>query len=310
MPQKSVVVAIPVFNEQEVIPELLRRLSAAAQANPSYAFSFLFVDDGSTDSTFALLADAARADTRIEIIRLSRNFGHQAALVAAIDHADGDALIMMDGDLQDTPETIAAFLAEMERGADVVYAIRKARKESLMLRGCYAVFYRLLSRLSNVEIPLDSGDFSLITRRVANTLRSLPEHHRFLRGLRAWTGFKQIGIPVERAARHAGDRKYTLAKLTALATDGVFSFSFLPLRAATVLGTLVIGMTLIYSAYVLASKLLGSSVPQGFSAIFLTNVLLAGVQFLFLGVIGEYVGRIYEECKRRPLYVIDTVVKR
>lgn len=310
MNRKKIVVAIPIYNEEQVIPELLRRLASAVASIPSYEFSFLFIDDGSRDSSFSQLADAARNDASISVIRFSRNFGHQAALAAAIDHADGDALVMMDGDLQDPPEIIADFLAEFERGVDVVYAIRTGRKESLWLRSCYALFYRTLARLSHVDIPLDSGDFSLMSKRVVDTVKALPEHHRFLRGLRAWTGFSQVGIPVERAARYAGERKYTLAKLITLAADGIFSFSVFPLRAATVLGALSIGLVMLYSLYVVIVRIFGEGAPQGFSALFLSNVLLSGIQLLFFGIIGEYVGRIYEECKGRPIYIIDKFLKR
>lgn len=310
MSKKKIVIAIPIYNEEAVIPEMLRRLASTTASILSYDFSFLFIDDGSRDSSFAQLAEAARQNSAISVIKFSRNFGHQAALAAAVDNADGDALVMMDGDLQDPPEVITEFLVEFERGADVVYAIRTGRKESLWLRSCYALFYRTLAKLSHVDIPLDSGDFSLMSKRVVDTVRALPEHHRFLRGLRAWTGFKQVGIPVERAARFAGDRKYTLGKLITLAADGIFSFSVFPLRAATVLGALSIGLVLLYSLYVLVVRVFGEGAPQGFSALFLSNVMLSGIQLLFFGIIGEYVGRIYEECKGRPIYIIDKFLKR
>lgn len=309
MGKRRITVAIPVYNEEQVLPELLRRLKSLAACLPEYQFSFLFIDDGSQDGSFDLLTAHVASDPAVTVLKLSRNFGHQAALSAGLDHADGDAVVLMDADLQDPPEAIGEFLRHFEAGFDVVYAIRVRRKEPLWLRIAYSLYYRLFSRLSSQEMPLDAGDFSLLSRRVAETIRALPEKHRFLRGLRSWAGFKQKGIIVERAARYAGERKYTLAKLLALAADGIFSFSVLPLRAAACLGLLATVASSLYAMYAVVVRLVTSSSPTGFSALLVTMVFLSGVQLLFFGVVGEYIGRIYEQTKGRPSYIVDRVVK-
>src|SRR5712664_2547784 len=218
-------VAIPVHNEASVLPELLLRVRTVLAALPGGPHEMVFVDDGSTDGTFEMLREAAREDSRIIAISLSRNFGHQAAISAALDHASGDAVVIMDGDLQDIPEVIPQCLEKFGEGFDVVYAQRVRRKEPLLRRICYFVFYRMMDRLSDIPLPLDSGDFGLMSRRVVDQVRRMPEHHRYLRGMRSWVGFRQIGIPVERAERRAGKSKYSLFRLLKLATDGIFAFS-------------------------------------------------------------------------------------
>jgi dolichol-phosphate mannosyltransferase len=251
----------------------------------------------------------AAADPQVKVVALSRNFGHQAALTAALDHVSGDVVVMMDGDLQDEPEVIPRFIAEFENGCDVVYAIRQERKEGWVLRTCYDLFYQVISQLADIELPQGAGDFALISRRVVEQMRRTGERHRYLRGLRTWVGFPQRGIPVPRAARHTGKSKYSPRKLLQLAFDGIFSFSVVPLRAATLLGGLTIGGSLAFSAYALFAKLVLGQQTVGFTALILAITFLAGVQLLFLGVIGEYVGRIYQEVKHRPHYVIDRVIQ-
>ena len=214
----------------------------------------------------------------------------------------------MDGDLQDTPETIPRFLAEYRKGYDVVYAIRTRRKEGIILRSCYYLFYRLMSYLANIEVPVNSGDFCLMSRRVVDELKHTPERHRYLRGLRTWVGFRQTGIEVERAARLQGESKYTLRKLLKLAFDGIFAFSVAPLRAATLVGLLATSLASLFAIYSLIIKLAGADPPPGFTAAILTTIFLSGVQLMFLGVMGEYLGRIYEEIKRRPHYIVRRVV--
>ncbi|MCC6128433.1 MAG: glycosyltransferase family 2 protein [Acidobacteria bacterium] len=309
MERKRITVAMPVFNEEEVLPELIRRLKAVAESSSRYEFHFLFVDDGSRDRSFEILSELAAADPSVTVIRFSRNFGHQAALEAGLDHARGDAVVLMDADLQDPPEVIPEFLRHFEEGNDVVYAIRVKRKEGLALRIAYALYYRVFARLSSLDVPLDAGDFSLLSARVARTISSLPEQHRYLRGLRSWAGFRQKGIPIERSARYAGERKYTYAKLLALAADGLFSFSVIPLRAAALLGFLAILAASAYGLYAIGFRLLTSTVPVGFSGLLVTMVFLSGVQLFFFGVVGEYIGRIYEQGKGRPPYVIDRIIK-
>jgi polyisoprenyl-phosphate glycosyltransferase len=300
-------VAVPVHNEEKVLPELLRRLAATLDDLEGGPHQMLFVDDGSTDASTQILEDAAYRDARITLISLSRNFGHQAALTAALDHVSGDAVVLMDGDLQDVPEAIPLLVEQYRLGYDVVYARRAARKESLALRLCYFLFYRFQSMLSETRLPLDAGDFGLMSRRVVEQLRQMPEHHRYLRGLRGWVGFRQIGVPIERAERHAGKSKYGAFKLFKLASDGIFAFSTVPLRAATMLGGAAVGLSFLFSIYSLYAKLFLKQSPQGFTALVLLITFLAGILLFFMGIIGEYVGRVYEEIKARPLYVVDKI---
>jgi glycosyltransferase involved in cell wall biosynthesis len=303
-------VAIPVHNEESVLPELLLRLRKVLEGLLGGPHEIVFVDDGSTDRTFEMLREAAGQDSRIIAISLSRNFGHQAAISAALDHASGDAVVIMDGDLQDIPEVIPQFLDKFGEGFDVVYAQRVRRKEPLLLRICYFVFYRMMARLSDIRLPLDSGDFGLMSRRVVDQVRRMPEHHRYLRGMRSWVGFRQIGIPVERAQRHSGKSKYSMMRLMKLATDGIFAFSIVPIRAAALLGAFVMLLSLLYVCFALYAKLFLHESPQGFTALLVAITFLSGIVLFFLGIIGEYVGRIYEETKARPQYLIGQMVGR
>jgi polyisoprenyl-phosphate glycosyltransferase len=294
-------VAIPLHNEEPGIPELLRRTRAALDAIPGGGpHEIVLVDDGSTDRTLALLEAAAAGDDRVVVISLSRNFGHQAALTAALDHVSGDATLVMDGDLQDPPELIPAFLEQYAKGYDVVYAQRRRRKEAWWLRLCYFVFYRLL----------DAGDFALMSRRVVEQLRRAPERHRFLRGLRSWVGFRQVGLPVERLERETGKSKYGLRRLLGLAFDGLFAFSIVPIRLTALLGAIAMALSTAFALYALYARLVLRQSPQGFTALILVITFLAGINLFFLGIVGEYVGRVYEEVKRRPLYIIGRVIRR
>ena len=299
-------VAIPIYHEEAVVPELVRRTSAVLDSLPGGPHEIVFVDDGSSDGTLGMLEAAAERDPRIVVVELSRNFGHQTALAAALDQVSGDVVILMDGDLQDPPEAIPTLVDHYRQGYDVVYAQRVNRKEPWWLRMCYYVFYRLLAALSSIELPLDSGDFGLMSRRVVDEIRAMPEHHRYLRGLRTWVGFRQIGIPVERAARHAGRTKYSPLKLLKLASDGIFAFSIVPLRAAAILGAVAITCSLLFALYSLYAKF-WLHVPQGFTALIFVITFLSGMNLFFLGIIGEYVGRVYEEAKARPHYVVRRV---
>lgn len=302
-------IGIPVYNEQQVIPELLTRVTRVLDSIPGGPHEVVFVDDGSADGSRALLADAAQRDPRIRLIVLSRNFGHQAALSAALDHVTGDAVVLMDADLQDEPEIIPEFVRHYQSGADVVYARRATREEGWALRFAYKVFYRIISALSEVHLPRDAGDFALIGARVVTAMRALPEQQRYLRGLRAWVGYLQVGVDVDRAARFAGKPKYTAWKLVKLALDGLCSFSVAPLRAAAAAGMLAIFATVLFAVYAVYVRLASGAVPEGFTASLLVMTFLAGVQLFFLGVIGEYLGRIYAETKRRPTYVIARIVE-
>jgi dolichol-phosphate mannosyltransferase len=309
MPEPSVSVAIAVHNEEAVFPELHRRLAAVLDALPGGPHEIVFVDDGSADRTFDLIVEAAANDDRVVGVRLSRNFGHQSALTAALETVTGDVVVAMDGDLQDRPEEIPRFVAEYEKGYDVVYAKRVRRKESIPYRGAYFLFYRLMSRLSEVEVPVDSGDFALLSRRVVDQINLLPERHRYLRGLRSWVGFPQTGIPVERDARAGGEPSYTLRKLFRLAFDGVFAFSVTPLRAAWVFGACVSALASLYALWAMFQRIFLGTSPQGFTALIVAITFLAGVQLLFLGLIGEYLGRVYDEAKGRPNFVVTETVR-
>jgi dolichol-phosphate mannosyltransferase len=302
-------VAIPLHNEEAGIPELLRRVGAVLDTIPGGPHEMVLVDDGSTDRTLELLEAEARRDSRLVVVSLSRNFGHQPALSAALDFVSGDVVVTMDGDLQDRPEAIPALVAKQQEGYDVVYVQRAKRKESWPLRLSYFLFYRLLASLADTRLPLDSGDFGLVTRRVVEQMRAAPEHHRYLRGLRSWVGFRQTGLVVERDERFAGKTNYGPIKLMKLASDGLFSFSIVPIRVAALVGLAAIVLSGGFSLYTLYVKLVEHRAPAGFTSIMLFMSFLAGVQLFFLGVIGEYVGRIFQETKRRPLYVVGSVVR-
>jgi dolichol-phosphate mannosyltransferase len=304
----TVSVALPVYNEAEVLPELLRRLRSVLDTLPGGPHQLLFVDDGSSDETLAMLEAEAGRDNRIAVVALARNFGHQVAVTAALDHVVGDVTVVMDSDLQDAPEIIPQFLEQYRKGFDVVYAKRARREEGWALRLSYFVFYRLVAGLADLRLPLDSGDFGLLSRRVVEELRRTRERHRYVRGLRTWVGFRQTGINVERSSRHAGQSKYSILKLMGLAADGIFAFSTAPLRAAAVLGLCALVLSLVFASYAVYAKVALHQSPQGFTALLIAVTFLSGVQLVFLGIIGEYVGRVYEEVKGRPLYTVDRVI--
>lgn len=304
LPDPAVTVAIPLYNEEPGVEQLLKRVNATLEELPRSAdHEILCVDDGSEDGTLAKLLDMRAIYSNLRILSLSRNFGHQPALSAALDAAAGDVVFVIDGDLQDDPAVLPRFLEEYLNGADVVYATRARRQESVWLRAAYSIHYRLLSRLSDTAIPVDAGDFSLLSRRGVELLKSLPERQRYLRGLRAWIGLVQVGVPVDRDERFAGHSKYTIRDLIGLSLSGVFAFSVIPLRVATFLGAVTVLSGLGYGVYVLIDRFTGGS-PEGFAALALMEIVFAGMILLVLGVIGEYIGRIYDEVKRRPIYVV------
>jgi dolichol-phosphate mannosyltransferase len=302
-------VAIPIHNEESVLPELIARVTAVLDGLSGGPHEMVFVDDGSHDVSLDLLTAAAVRDARIVVVSLSRNFGHQAALTAALDEVTGDAVVVMDGDLQDRPEEIPRLVAKFQEGFDVVYAQRIRRKEGTVLRSAYFLFYRLLTSLSELRLPLDAGDFSIMSRRVVHAIRSTPEHNRYLRGLRTWVGFRQVGLEVERAERFAGKSKYSFGALLRLGFDGIFAFSIAPLRAATMLGAMAIVLSSLFTLYAIYARVVLQRSPQGFTALITFMTFMAGVNLFFLGVIGEYVGRVYEEAKARPLYVIGRRIR-
>ncbi|MFA6429339.1 MAG: glycosyltransferase family 2 protein [Patescibacteria group bacterium] len=296
-------VIIPILNEEEVLPELLRRLAVASAAWGEY--ELIFVDDGSRDTTFRLLREAAEQNPRIRVIKFARNFGHQIALSAGLVHAKGDAVAMIDGDLQDPPEFISEMLVKWREGFRIVYAVRKHRKEHLLKRMAYKGFYRLLHALATIDIPLDTGDFSLLDRRVVDCLNALPEHNRFLRGLRAWSGFSSIGIPYERESRFAGAPKYTMRKLFRLALDGIIGFSIIPLKLSTYLGFLIAGISFIAGIVLVVMKFTVGISLLGWTSLMVALFFLGGIQLLVLGIIGEYLGRMFIEAQNRPLYIVE-----
>ena len=304
----SLSVLVPVHNEESVIPESLRRVRSVLDGIPGGPHEIVFVDDGSSDRTLELLEEAAALDPRIKVIALSRNFGHQAALTAAMDFSDGDAVIVIDGDLQDPPEIIPRLVERFRAGYDVVYAERKERKEVWWLRVCFFLFYRLMSKLSDIHLPLDAGDCGLMSRRVVEQLRGMKEHHRYLRGMRSWVGFRQTGIAVRRSERHSGESKYSALRRLKFAADGIFAFSTVPIRAASILGACTVAVSVLYALFTIYAKIFLHQTVQGFAALIVVMTFLSGVLLFFLGIIGEYVGRVYEELKARPLYVVDRCV--
>jgi polyisoprenyl-phosphate glycosyltransferase len=304
---RRISVAVAIFNEEAVLPELLRRITGVLDKIPGGAHELVLVDDGSCDRSWEILKNAAAHDRRIKAVALSRNFGHQIALGAALDQVTGDAVVLMDGDLQDPPEAIPTLLEHYHQGYEVVYVRRVNRKESWWLRACYWIFYRLLATLSSTNLPLDAGDFGLMSSRVIDEIRRMPERNRYLRGLRTWVGFRQIGVCVERDARFAGETKYSPLRLLKLASDGIFAFSIVPLRAASAVGAMAMLVSILYSLYAIYVKFWRGT-PQGFTSLIVAITFLSGVNLFFLGIIGEYVGRIYEEAKGRPHYVVRKLI--
>jgi dolichol-phosphate mannosyltransferase len=290
----------PVYNEEELVEQFVARATAAIA---DYEFELVLVNDGSSDRTPELL-DRIAADPRVRVIHLSRNFGHQAALTAGLEHAVGDVVAMIDADLQDPPELIPEMLAKWSHGADVVYAVRKQREgETAFKLATASWFYKLFDKLAQVDLEPNSGDFRLLDRRALDALLAMTERSRFLRGMTVWVGFHQTAVAYQREARHAGETKYTLRKMLRFSLDAIASFSHLPLQLATYVGMLSAGVAFIAIPVVIALRIAGSYLP-GFGSITIAILLLGGIQLIALGVIGEYVGRIYDEVKHRPLYIV------
>jgi dolichol-phosphate mannosyltransferase len=294
---------VPLFNEQDNLPEVYRRVSRSVEAL-GLTHELILVNDGSSDETGELMDVLQEQDGRVVAIHLSRNFGHQAAVSAGLDHARGQAVAILDGDLQDPPEVLGQFVEKWREGYDVVYAIRAERKEGVVKRAAYALFYRLLRATSDIDIPLDAGDFCLMDRKVVKALRRLPERIRFVRGLRSFAGFRQTGIRYARAARHAGRPKYTWRALVRLALDGLVSFSRWPLNLVTYLGLTSATLALGLLVWVALDALYNQVTPRGWASTIIAVLLMSGVQLLSLGIIGEYVRRIFIECKGRPTYIV------
>jgi polyisoprenyl-phosphate glycosyltransferase len=294
-------VVAPVYNERELVEQFVARTTAAVA---DFAFELVLVDDGSSDGSGDVLDRIADTDPRVRVIHLSRNFGHQAALTAGLEHAVGDVVVMLDADLQDPPELIAEMIARWSQGADVVYAVREQREGETALKLATASwFYKLFDKLAQVDLEANSGDFRLLDRRALDALLTMTERSRFLRGMTVWVGFTQTAVSYQREARHAGETKYTMRKMLRFSLDAIASFSHLPLQLATYAGMLSAGVAFVAIPVVLALRLAGSYLP-GFGSITIAILLLGGIQLIALGVIGEYVGRVYDEVKHRPLYIV------
>lgn len=304
---KLISIVIPVYNEIDVIDACYERLTRVMGALAGYDYELVFVDDGSRDRTHARLLEFHAQDPHLRIVKFSRNFGHQIAVTAGVDQARGDAIVIIDADLQDPPEVIPRMVEKWEEGYDVVYGVRQRRAgESRLKLLTAAAFYRLLRSFTNIEIPVDVGDFRLISARAAEQLRKLREKDRFVRGLVSWIGFRQTGIPYERDSRLAGETKYPYRKMFKFAIDGITSFSSLPLRLASWLGYMASFLAFIYLVSVFVQRAMGHTV-EGWATIMVAMLFLGGVQLICLGIIGEYIGRIFNETKSRPMYVIESV---
>jgi polyisoprenyl-phosphate glycosyltransferase len=299
-------VIVPCYNEEAVLAETHRRLSDVLERIDDVDYEIIYVDDGSRDDTGLILAALHASDEHVRVVRFSRNFGHQTAVTAGLEHATGDAVVLIDADLQDPPELIPEFVARWREGYHVAYGVRTDRPGETRFKLATArSFYRLLGRLSETEIPLDAGDFRLMDRRVVSALQAMPERDRFVRGMVAWVGFRQTAVPYKRAPRFAGESKYPLFKMLRFALDGVTSFSAAPLHAATWIGFIASAIAMVAVCYALVLRLFTNNWVTGWTALFIAVLFVGGTQLLALGVIGEYIGRIYAESKRRQLYVVQ-----
>ncbi len=296
-------IVVPVFNEEAILDRLHARVTATLEPTGD-TFELVLVDDGSSDRSWERMRALAASDPRVVLVKLSRNFGHQIAVTAGVDAARGDAVVLMDADLQDPPEVILDMLSKWREGYDVVYGRRTRRHgESFFKRATAASFYRIIRRMTAIDIPSDTGDFRLMSRRVVEILKQFRERNRFVRGMVAWIGYRQTAVDYERAERAAGETKYPLRKMVRFAADAIFSFSHAPLRIATGLGLVVSTLSFAYAVYAILARIFDWDVVQGWASLMVAIVFLGGVQLISLGIIGEYVGRIHDEVKRRPLYV-------
>jgi len=301
-------IVIPVLNEEKVLNELYKRLTKV-MTDIGESYEIIFINDGSTDNSLKIMKQLQTHDKRIKIIDFSRNFGHQIAITAGIDFTSGDAVITIDADLQDPPEVIPDLIKKWKEGYEVIYGIREKRKgENFFKKISTLIFYRLINKMTMINMPPDSGDFRLIDKKVVNNLKNIRENNRYVRGLTYWIGFKQIGVPYERDKRFAGKSKYPIKKLFKLAYDAIFSFSNFPLKIATYFGFIVSFLSFLYLIYALIIKLFTNSVIHGWTSLMISILFLGGVQLICLGIIGEYIARINDEVKKRPLYIIKEII--
>ncbi len=296
-------VVVPAYNEEEVLEEFHRQVGAVLDTLDDDA-EFVFIDDGSRDRTAEIMREMADADPRVRAVLLSRNFGHEAAIEAGLAASRGDAVIVMDADLQDGPDIIPRLIAAWREGGDVVYAVRKGRKEGRLLRAAFSSFYRLAERVMSIQLPRDAGPFSLMDRRVVDVLNAMPEKGRYFPGLRAFAGFRQVGVEAERNERLAGETKYSLVKRTVGATNAIFSFSKLPLRLMTGLGFLMALVAVAGLLWVIIGAMVGASIANGWASLMIVLLFIGATMFLFMGILGEYLGKIYDEVRARPNYVV------
>jgi dolichol-phosphate mannosyltransferase len=307
-------VVVPCFNEEAVIGLTHRQLVEALGGDPSFDLEIVYVNDGSGDRTEALLFELAEHDARVKVVSFTRNFGHQPAVSAGLEYAGGDAVAVIDADLQDPPEVILRLMEKWREGYDVVNAVREKRKEGLAKRFAYMLFYKVYRRLASIDVPLDSGDFALMDRRVVDVMNALPEKNRFVRGLRSWSGFRQTGVAYERASRAAGETKYSFLKLLRLAFDGIVNFSTAPLSLIFGLGVATAVIAMFAGAGYLVARIFAIPIfgytpgeAPGFTTLILTILFFSGVQLISIGILGEYLGRIYQETKMRPTFVVKEV---
>lgn len=306
LPQISFV--IPLYNEEANFVQLTGRINTLLDTL-TYPVEVVLVNDGSRDRTPELMNHLALGDARYTCVFLSRNHGHQLALTAGLSVASATrAVLILDGDLQDPPELIHQFMEKLDQGFDVIYGVRKKRKESFLKKMAYWSYYRIMNGIAQIDLPLDSGDFGMISRKALDYLNSMPEQNRYIRGMRTWIGFRQVGIEYERSARFAGETKYSWKKLFELAYSGIFNFSSFPVKFITRLGIMSILVAIIYLLYVLTEKLFFDGVPSGFTSLIAAIIMFSGVQLISLGIIGEYVLRIYQQSQQRPLFIIDKII--
>lgn len=304
--KKLITILIPAYNEQEVVAPLMERLDSLARTNDDYDWEFLFINDGSRDETYPILKDFARIDRRISLINLSRNFGKETAMLAGFDYARGDAVVVIDADLQDPPELIPRMINYWQKGYDDVFARRRNRAgESWVKKSTSRWYYRILQNSTNIPIQVDTGDFRLLSRRFVDALRQFRESERYTKGMYSWVGLKKKEILYDRDPRAAGQSKWNYRKLTNLAIDGITSFTTAPLRLSTIIGSVISLIAFIYILYLIIRPLFGIDTGAGYSSTMAVILFLGGIQLLSLGIIGEYIGRIFNETKHRPLYFVD-----